>query len=198
MRKAIKALALVGAFITTGLAGAGQAQAGVTDWNPTYYVGAGVGVFGIETNAYFKRTTFGAFAKAGVDANEYLGAELRIGGTGWASKTFPTTTSKVKSDWFVSYLAKGRYAFTDNLAGHVLLGATTARMNAKNNLGFNDRFSKTGFSYGIGLDYVAGNGLSVGVEWMQYWSGVNLDPVNYGTGSKGRLWGGVATLDYAF
>jgi len=185
------------------LSGIGVAQA--QDMRP--YAGVGFGAFGLEeTEPGFsqKNTVFGGYLKLGVDVNDYFGGELRFGATGSGSKTNPagvfgspvpfTTTLKAKS--LISYLLKVQFPATPDFRIYALVGGTTAKFEGKVDvLGISASVSstKTGFSYGLGAAYSLDDNLSLGAEWMQYWTDVSL-----GGNAKARLWGAVGTLTYAF
>jgi len=172
------------------------------------YVGAGIGVFGIEakgTNGVVynqKNTVFGGYGKVGVDIGDYLGAEIRVGATSSGTETQPAGTfgvpfafdTQVKMSTFVSYLGKLQYPVTPDLHLHALLGATTAKFEESDFISTAGS-TKTGFSYGFGADYYIQDVLSVGGEWMQYWTNVGSFT---GISAEVKMWGAVATVAYHF
>jgi len=165
------------------------------DFDIRPYVGAGIGAFGLElknTAGSQKNTVFGGYAKAGVDIGDYLGAELRLGTTGSGT----TGTTKLSESYFISYLAKVQYPASSDLNVYAMLGGTTA--NFKRTVsGVESSKSKTGFSYGFGAEYYLQDTLSIGGEWMQYWTNVKLGTA-FGTDAKAKMWGAVGTVAYHF
>ena len=169
------------------------------------YAGVGIGMFGLEfTNnsgtANFNQTVFGGYGKAGADIGDYFGLELRVGATAKGSETKTTATSTFKVNYLISYLAKAQYPVSPEFKVYALFGGTTAQLKSTDSTGFNDKPSKTGLSYGVGAEYRMQDSLSVGAEWMQYWTNIKLDPApsKYGAGAKFKIWGAVGTLAYHF
>ena len=188
----------------------GGATAQAQDFRP--YAGIGIGAFGIEaktagTAFSQKNTVFGGYGKFGVDINDYVGAELRVGSVGTGDKSWPAntfgagtaaTTVSQTTDYFVSYLGKLQYPVSQDFRLYAMLGATTAKLkttSAPNVAAANLSKTKTGFSYGFGGDFSVTDQLSVGAEWMQYLTDVKLNAT--GT-TKARLWGAVGTLTMHF
>lgn len=180
------------------------------------YMGVGMGAFGLEYNdsAISQREIgFGGFVKGGTDIGDYFGLELRLGTTSQVSKSYAANslngagsaagTFKTSASYFLSYLGKLQVPVSNELKPYVLLGGTTASFKASNSVRATSASkAKTGFSYGVGLDYNLGNRFSANVEWMQYWTNVKLG--TYGaaptgaTNSKAKIWGLVAGVDYHF
>jgi len=179
------------------LLGVQPAQAQNLDVKP--YVGVGIGAFGLEikdTGVNIKNTVFGGYGKVGANIGDYLGVELRIGSTASGSKVSPidpTVIPKVKADYFLSYLGKLQFPVTPDFKIYALLGGTTAKLKLTNNIGFNANPTKTGFTYGFGAEYYLQDKLSVGGEWMQYWTNVTV-----GTNLEAKVWGATATVAYHF
>ncbi|RMH62463.1 MAG: porin family protein, partial [Zetaproteobacteria bacterium] len=183
------------------LLGVGTVQA--QDIRP--YAGMGLGAFGLELknagiNGYNqKNTVFGGYLRLGADVNDYFGAEFRVGTTGSGTTNYPNGSIKLDAGYLISYLAKVQYPFTPDFRLYGMLGATTAKLNVSvsvinpGTLSAADSATKTGFSYGVGGEFMLDNNLSLGAEWMQYWTDVDL-----GVGFTGRLWSAVGTLNYAF
>ncbi|WP_201265495.1 porin family protein [Mariprofundus sp. EBB-1] len=194
-------------FIATAMMVVGSATVQAQDFTP--YAGVGLGVFGLEAkdssvNFNQKNTVFGGYAKFGVDANDYIGAELRVGTTSKGDQSYPAGaifagsvagTIDQKADYFFSYLAKLQYPVSQDFRAYAMLGATTAKHKVimPPALGTSGSNTKTGFSYGVGGDFTINDQLSVGGEWMQYWSNVTVD-VN----QKVKIWGAVGTLTMHF
>jgi len=192
-------------LLAAGFSSAAQAQ----DFKP--YAGVGIGAFGIEEKEpgfAQKNTVFGGYGKFGVDFNDYLGAEVRVGTIGSGKNTYPAGTNiggtivplptevKLTADYFFSYLAKLQYPVAQDFRLYAMLGGTTAKAKATVTMGAvsaNTSASKTGFSYGFGGEMFINEKMSIGGEWMQYWTDVNLSPV-----SQARLWGIAGTLTAHF
>jgi len=190
------------------------------DFKP--YLGAGVGVFAVQLklndplvgSAEQRNPTVGGFIKAGVDVNQFFGGELRFGLTGNPSTdwgpglpvgdgfitTVPSTVSTKITDFF-SYFGKVQYPFNDSFKVYALLGGTTAKFDSTLSIaGLNlaGDAIKTGFSYGGGFEYKVVDTISVGVEWVEYWTNVTLDTSALGTVTEGSFRGVSATVNMSF
>lgn len=177
-----------------------SAQSMSNDSSIQPYIGAGLGLFGMEysdTSGSFNKTAFGGYTNIGADVGDYFAAELRIGAVSSASQTYPTTTLTLSVPSFFSYLLKARMPATPELELYALVGATTAQFKGTNTAGFNQKPTKTGLSYGAGMSYAVQDALSVGVEWTQYWNNVKLDNT-WGTNAKAKIWGITGTIAYHF
>lgn len=191
-------------MLCIGAAGAAQAR----DVKP--YAGAGLGFFGLEYKEpgfNQKNTVFGGFIKVGADINEYLGAEVRLGGTTEGTQSYPAGTLggvipfdfSLSGDYIFSYLLKLQFPVTGDFRIYGLAGGTTAKLSRKLNVPvagvtlINDSATNTGISYGVGADYLLSNQLSAGVEWVQYWTNVDV-----GAQMSAKIWGVVGTLSYHF
>ena len=177
------------------------------DFDIRPYAGVGIGAFGLEEKEpgfSQKNTVFGGFGKFGVDIGDYLGAELRVGATSTGTNSYPAGTAGIPApfdvslsdDYFISYLAKVQYPVTLDFRPYALIGGTTAKVKGAVSVsGLSGAVSttKTGFSYGFGADYYLQDQLSIGGEWMQYWTNVNI-----ATNSEAKMWGAVATVAYHF
>jgi len=156
------------------------------DFKP--YAGIGIGLFGLELKTPSvdqKNSVLGGYAKFGVNFNEFLGAELRIGTTGKGTSSYPAGTPikisgitipspvafdfSMKADYFVSYLIKPRYEIAQDFQIYALLGGTTAKVKSTFSVasipGLNGATS--GFSYGAGAEYVLADHLKAAAEWVQ-------------------------------
>lgn len=193
------ALALIGLLLIP--AGYAQAQ------QPNSYLGAGLGVFGLTesgTGISQHSSVFGGFVKGGLELNNWLGIELRIGSTvkgvqdntaGTLGYAAPSTTS-IQAESLMSYLIKLRAPLASTFRPYAMLGATTARFKSTvlvSGLHTSVVNTVTGLSYGIGGDYAIDGQLSASAEWMQYWNGVTTTP-----NTKARIWGAVAALNVYF
>jgi len=158
------------------------------------YMGMGGGLFAIQYEetgpgySVLQRTpTWGAFIKGGVDINPYLGAEVRLGTTGnpsqnWGAGTIANQALKVSTqiDSFTSILLKLSFPTSPDEKIHLYLGSTTAKMTvgvvAANGASTTSPWgSTTGFTYGLGYEATLSEASSIGFEWMEYWSKVNMD-----------------------
>ena len=161
------------------------------DFKP--YMGVGGGVFALtyeETGAtyslYQRNPTWGAFIKGGVDINDYVGAELRLGMTGEPSTDWPVGTLgstaafniATKVDNFISYLTKIGTPIGPSGHMHIYLGGTTAKAkiaaSVAGSSGISANATKTGFTYGLGYDFVVNSSTKISTEWMEYWTNVDV------------------------
>jgi len=184
------------------------------------YIGIGGGIFAIQFelndplvgSASQRNPTWGSFIKAGVDVNEYFGGEFRVGTTGTPSTdwgaglpvgsgfitTVPSNVS-TKIDYFFSYLGKIQYPVSDSYRIYALLGGTTAKYTDTLHIlgtNFNDSNTKTGLTFGGGMEVNLNQSTSIGIEWVEYWTNVTLNTV--GSTDKGSFRGLSATLNMAF
>jgi len=167
-----------------------------------FYAGTGLGAFGLELKApgvSQKNTVFGGYAKFGADFNEFVGAELRIGTTANGSTSYPGGVITLSGDSIFSYFLKLQYPVAQDFRLYGLIGGTTAKMAVKINaplLGLpvlQDSATQTGFSYGAGGEYFVSDQISIGAEWVQYWTNVNV-----GTSLDAKIWSATGTLSYHF
>lgn len=176
-------------MLSTALLLLGATTAQAQDIKP--YAGVSIGAFGIEnkgTTVNQNNTLLGAVGKFGVDINEYFGGEIRLGTTSRGT----TGTTSQKSSYFASYLAKAQLPVSGDFNVYTVLGATTAKVQLTQ-AGTTTSRSKTGLSYGFGGAYSVADKVSVGAEWVQYWTDVKSF-----TGNKTSLWGIAATATFHF
>jgi len=198
---------LIAMAVLLTMSGVAQAQ----DFQP--YAGISVGAFGLEykdSAISQNKIAFGAVGKFGVDINDYFGLEMRVGGTSSGKKVYGAGvlgstragTFKTSMNYFVSYLAKVQYPVTYNMRLYMMLGGTTGKFKVTNGAkAVSASKSKTGLSYGVGMDYSLNDHLSVGTEWMQYWTNVKMGNAFLpapGKGNKVKLWGAVGSVSYHF
>ena len=172
------------------------------------YAGAGIGAFGIgvkptgTVGVSQKNTVLGGFVKLGLNFNDYTGLELRFGMTGTGSHLhsagagnlgLKAFTGSIKLDRFYSYLAKAQLRLTQDTKAYALLGATTARLKATTSLGSSGSFTKTGLSYGGGVEYTFADNFTASIEYIQYWNGVKYNPAG-----KGDVWGASYVISAGF
>ncbi|MDX8391784.1 MAG: outer membrane beta-barrel protein [Mariprofundaceae bacterium] len=128
------------------------------------YVGAGTGLFGLSTQTSSAKV-LGGYVLFGVEINPYLAPEIRVGtAAGGSTSGF----SKVRMDWFVSYLTRLQVAVNSDATLYGLFGATTMRTSLTPTTGTRQTDTTTDFTFGGGLDYQLGNGLQLGAEWVRY------------------------------
>jgi len=197
-----------------GFSGTSQAD----EFKP--YIGLGTGVFAVGfklndplVSSFSQRNpTWGSFIKAGVDVNKYFGAELRIGLTGnpstdWGSGlpvgsgliTLVPSTVSTKINHFFSYLGKVQYPFNEAFKVYGMFGGTTAKYTAKLSiagLNFDENATKTGFTFGGGIEFMPSENISVGLEWVEYWTDVTISTA--GSTDKGSFRGLSATVSMSF
>jgi len=176
------------------------------------YVGAGVGFFGLEykdTAISQSKTGFGGLAKLGWDLSDYFGFEFRLGTTSKVSKSYTAGsglggvgTFRTGPAYFASYLGKLQIPVGDDFLPYVMFGGTTGVLKITNSRnGGSASVTRSGPSYGVGVDYYVADKWTINGEWMQYWTDVKLgdglSPAP-GTGSKARLWGAVAAMVYHY
>ena len=179
------------------------------------YTGFGVGMFGLELktpSVNQKNIVLGGFAKFGLNFNQYLAAELRLGTTGKGTTSYPAGTAiktasgitipsplafdfSMQARYFVSYLIKPQYELQDNFRIYGLLGGSSVKVKTAFSVAGipSTNGITSGYSYGAGAEYELADRLKAGVEWVEYWSDVKV-----GSTSTARIWGMVASLDYRF
>ena len=158
-----------------------------------YYAALGVGAYTVEYTESrptgglsVKESTIPAgLLKVGVDA-ELWGAELRLGlmgsatsspfGIGVLGSATPFSIN-IQASPFFSYLGKLQYPFNDKFKVYILLGGTMANFSIKpsgTTVLLNSSATKTGFTYGFGAAYKTSSDLAVDLEWIQYWTNVDM------------------------
>lgn len=214
MNKCIGGAIMIASFIVFSPASKAQ------DFKP--YIGVGTGLFAVQLkindplvgSASQRNPTVGGFIKAGVDVGKYFGGELRFGLTGnpstnWGAGlpvgdglvTLVPSTASTKINNFFSYFGKIQYPFDKSFKVYALLGGTTAKFSSSLSIGgsnFAGDATKTGFSYGGGFEYKVADTVSVGVEWIEYWTNVALDTSALGTVTEGSFRGISATVNMSF
>jgi len=175
------------------------------------YSGVGFGIFNLKAEALGSsqnNVVAGGFAKFGVDVGDYLGFELRAGKTGSGTKAYTARafgltipfSVKLSTDYFLTYLVKlqmpERHGWKDGWRSYGLIGATTAKGKIQGSvIGFSATAdaTKTGLSYGGGVEYKFNNNMSAGVEFISYWNRVSVSNI-----TDASILGGSATLNYEF
>ena len=161
-----------------------------SDFKP--YIGLAAGTFQLKytqnsgaRSAGLSEWTAGGFVKAGVEYGDYIGVEIRTGMTGRVHNTVPANLwgnplpvqLSTGIDNFFSYLIKPQYPFADRYKVYGLIGGTAAIFDVGGdgkNIGVASSRLKTGFTYGLGLEYQFRLNGSLGIEWVEYWSDVAM------------------------
>jgi len=158
-----------------------------------YYGALGAGAYSVEYTesrptgglSVKKSAVPAGLLKVGVDA-QLWGAELRLGLMGSATSnqfsagTLGSATAftiDLQASPFFSYLGKLQYPFTDHFKAYILLGGTMANFSIKpsgTNVLLNSSAIKTGFTYGLGIAYKPNRDFSVEMEWIKYWTNVDM------------------------
>jgi len=175
------------------------------------YSGIGVGVFDLKAEALGSsqnNVVAGGFAKVGVDVGDYFGFELRAGKTGSGTKAYTARafglsipfSVKLSTGYFLTYLVKLQmpesHGWKDGWRTYGLIGATTAKGKIQGStIGFSATAdaTKTGLSYGGGIEYKFNDNMSAGVEFISYWNRVSVSNI-----TDASMLGGSATLSYEF
>lgn len=178
------------------------------------YIGLGGGLFhlnyeenGPQGSIGLNKSTWGTFLTAGAQYKQYIGAELRAGLTGDVQSTFPANAYgnanpfdlKLGVNSFFSYFLKPQYPISDQLKVYGILGGTAGNFKTTSNNGVQLRTStwKTGVTYGLGLEYQFRLKGSIAVEWLEYWSAVDLGIAN-GAFSKASMRGVSVMVNRSF
>jgi len=173
------------------------------------YTGIGVGAFGLEWSVpggSQKNTVAGGFAKLGVNLNDFLAFELRGGLTANGTTNYTKGSISQKMSNFFSYIVKPQIRLSNAAEAYILLGGTTANWSLTVNalpgvvgtsaVSATGSTTKTGFTYGVGSNFIISNNVSAGVEWVKYWFNVDI---SRGTiTSSVSMWGASATIDFKF
>jgi len=156
------------------------------------YVGLGLGAFNIG-NGVTKKATTGGYLQLGNTFMENLGAEVRIGATGTTGEEL-TLQPRMKIKSFVAAYLKPQYQINDQFTAYGLLGiAQISGSNTEAALPKPNK-SRTGFSYGLGMQYNISNEYSVGGELAQMLSKPKTTAAAVKTNFKG-LQSGVYTIN---
>lgn len=165
-----------------------------------FYFGFGLGASGIEysqPNLNLNYNGAMVILKVGYDYNEYLGAEVRLGGAAADKQTVGASTVEMGAG-FGSLFLKPMYPFTGDFRMYGLVGITNASFERKQitTAGvvlLNDTVTKNGFSFGAGIEYDMSDRWSLGAEWVQYWTNVEIRPT-----LKATIWGVVGNINFYF
>ncbi len=145
------------AFLAAGLAFAGQAQAN----DP--YIGIGAGFYNLGDGVN-KKAVGGGYLQIGDNFAEHLGGEFRIGTTGRTGEEF-TLQPRKKIDWYAAAFLKPTMQFDDQWMGYALLGIATVRGSYSKGGSPKRTKTRTGYAYGLGVQYRFNENYSVNVEF---------------------------------
>ena len=141
------------------------------DW----YAGVGAGSFSFDVSIPAVPITGsgsagGGFIILGGDFNEYIGAELRLGGTGDA--LLSTLGTNYSFAAFASIFLKPQFNFATPSGPRIygLLGVTNG--NIQTTLGLDQ--TESGLSYGAGIEYELVPQWWIGGEFVRYWDAVTV------------------------
>jgi len=147
------------------------------------YVGLGIGGYSINLGGGVgNKTAFGGYGEVGVDFEKYFGAELRLGTSGNTNWSSGAANAETSIDYMFSYLVKVQGPVSDSFYVYGLLGGSTAQLTSTIktpgfvfvSTGTNSSVAKnTSFTFGGGFDIQVMDKLSVGAEYMHYYSDVN-------------------------
>ena len=147
------------------------------------YVGASLGAFNVGTGVSKKAVT-GGFVQIGNDFSEYLGAEVRIGASG-NSKQGGAGQAKARIDYFGAALLKPKYNFDNQWMGYALLGVASIR-SSYTETGLNKQTkTRTGYAYGLGVQYRLSDNYALGAEYMHMLSKPKTNATSIKTAFKG-------------
>ncbi len=147
------------------------------------YVGIGFGAFNLG-NGIQKKAVAGGYVQIGDDFSEYLGAEVRIGRTGKTGEEF-TLQPRMGIDYFVAAYLKPHYQFSDRLMGYALLGAATLRSSYSIAGSPVQKKTRSGYAYGLGLQYRIADAYSLGIEYSHMLSKPKTNPLAIRTNFQG-------------
>ena len=168
---------------------AGVSTSSANDFKP--YIGLAAGTFNLkytqnkpQGTVGTNKWTWGTFLKAGVNYRDYIGLELRSGLTGRVSEIIPANAVgnarpvnlSIGADGFFSYLIKPQYPIADLYKVYGVFGGTVARFRVRGSSGVGLVSStwKSGFTYGLGMEYKFRLKGSLAIEWVEYWSDVPM------------------------
>jgi opacity protein-like surface antigen len=159
---------------------------GVSSLGINPYIGLGLGVYDLkfsQTGFSQSSNMFGGFVKLGADFNDYLGAQLRVGTTERANRSYAGATVGLDASYLFSYLVKLQFPVTQEFHIYGLAGGTTGKAHITATpasfLTANAGKTATGASFGGGIDYRVDDFMSVGLEYMRYWNGVKVNKTGY-------------------
>jgi len=147
------------------------------------YVGASLGAFNVGTGVSKKAVT-GGFVQIGDDFSEYLGGELRIGTSG-QSNLGGAAQAKARIDYFGAAFLKPKYNFDDQWMGYALIGIATLRSSYTETGLASQKKTRTGYAYGLGLQYRLSENYALGAEYSHMLSKPKTDATAIKTSFQG-------------
>ncbi len=147
------------------------------------YIGVGFGAFNLGSGVT-KKAVGGGYLQLGDDFSEYFGGEIRIGKTGKTGEEL-TLQPRMGIDFFAAAYLKPKYQFNDNWMGYALLGVATFRASYSEPGLVTQKKTRTGYAYGLGLQYRVADDYSLGLEYSHMLSKPKTDPVAIKTNFQG-------------
>ncbi|HXH71313.1 MAG TPA: porin family protein [Mariprofundaceae bacterium] len=147
------------------------------------YVGIGVGGFNID-NGVSKKMAAGAYLQVGDDFSQYLGGEVRIGASDRTGQAFPLQ-AQTRIDYFAAAYLKPRYELNEQYTVYGLLGVATVRASYAAPGTLQQKKTRNGFAYGLGIDYRYNENVSFGAEWSHMLTKPSITPAAIGTNFQG-------------
>lgn len=127
------------------------------------YVGLGFGAFNLGSGVT-KKATSGAYLQLGDDFSENFGGEIRIGKTGKTGEEL-TLQPRMGIDYYLAAYLKPKYEIDDNWMAYALLGVATMRSSYSEPGLVRQNKTRTGYSYGLGMQYRVMDDYSVALEY---------------------------------
>jgi len=127
------------------------------------YVGIGAGAFNVGTGVS-KKAVGGGYLQLGNDFSEFVGVEVRAGASGKTGEEL-TLQPRTGIDWFAAAYLKPRYQISEQLTGYALLGVATIRASYSEPGLIKQTKTRTGYAYGLGLQYRIAENYSLSGEW---------------------------------
>jgi opacity protein-like surface antigen len=129
---------------------------------PGFYLGGGYSELTLESNNVRSDADLDSlFVRGGIQLNEYLAAEARLG---FGVDDDRISGVKVEVEDIYGVYLKAGLPTTVGLYPYALLGATHAKIKLSGG-GVHDTTSDSDISYGIGVDYAFSHAVSAGLEY---------------------------------
>lgn len=136
-------------------AGAASAQ----DIEP--YTGGGLGAYTLG-NGLGNDTVFGGYGLVGLQINDMIGLEVRLGG----ASNGQNLNSTFGIDWYAAYLLRGTLHLNERISIYALLGGASLATFQQLRGWFKEKQTNTVFSGGAGLAYDYSDTLHLSVEGL--------------------------------
>jgi len=179
------------AALMVAFAGASAAQAEEVG----VYSTTGIGGYNLNFKdpTLTSKTVLGGYVGAGYNVNDNFALELRLGTSAKGNiSNVAGVPVNANITYALSYLAKPSFDISDGFSAYGLLGATTARLKVSSTGFATQSYTKTDFSYGAGIGYDLGKGLSLGAEYVMYLQNASIG------GVKTNVTGITGSLSYAY